>query len=192
MIQHRPRKRMEPLDEVIDGLPETEHRLGRVYRRIEVLERKAQRLREDPVEPEDAERADRFDREAAKLRLRLRDESDELVDFASPNSRDATEGVPNAPGAAGEPVLLSIATHRTASRRDDLAPAIDAARARASDPTDHAAVWVSFVALADSPERPLPLLGFAENEVKYRAGDDVKCIGRGAFMKRLKRAAKRR
>jgi hypothetical protein len=95
---------MEPLDEVIDGLPETEHRLGRVYRRIEGLERKAQRLREDPVEPEDAERADRFDREAAKLQLRMRDESDELVDFASPNSRDATEGAPNAPGAAGEPV----------------------------------------------------------------------------------------
>ena len=98
---------------------------------------------------------------------------------------------PNESGAAGEPERRAF-THRLQGRRDDLTPAIDAAIARVSDPTDFAAVWGAFLALADSPEPMPPLLGVAEGEVKYRTAHRVKCITRDAFIKRLKYDANKR
>ena len=101
------------------------------------------------------------------------------------------EPAPNEARAAGEPERRAF-THRLQGRRDDLTPAIDAAIARVSDPTDFAAVWGAFLALADSPEPMPPLLGVAEGEVKYRTAHRVKCITRDAFIKRLKYAANKR
>jgi hypothetical protein len=53
------------------------------------------------------------------------------------------------------------------------------ARGKATDPDDWAACWTALVELAQSNERPTPLLGFAEGDVKYLAPS-----GEVAFLKR--------
>jgi hypothetical protein len=83
----------KPLSEVVDGWPEVELRIERVHVRIAECKRVAQSIRdashEPGREPEELERAARWDNKAAELESRLRDESDALDDFASPELAEA-------------------------------------------------------------------------------------------------------
>lgn len=75
-------------------------------------------------------------------------------------------------------------------RRDSLTPLIEQLVRAAADPSDYASIWNRFVALADADDRPDPLLGAGEGEVRYRnSATEVGFIKRDAFIKRLKRRA---
>ena len=106
MTAHK-RELAKPLTEVVEGWPEAESRIERVYRDITALEQRARQLRENPAEPEDVVRANCLDLAADALRLRLTDENDELVDFASPGSSDWGRGASIEASAEGEPVRSS-------------------------------------------------------------------------------------
>ena len=82
-------------------------------------------------------------------------------------------------------------THKTKRRGETLAAVLAIAEQRAPDASDWASVWAAFVALAQSPDRPVPLLGYAEGEgVKYQTDNPEQSVGfltREAFRKRFER-----
>jgi len=96
--------------------------------------------------------------------------------------------------AQGGPIpAVGVTFHVTdRGRRDPLDPVIDSLLVKFPDTLDYAAVWNAFFALASQAERPSPLLGVAEGEVKFQGTSDVLAINRDAFTKRLKRRAEKR
>ncbi|MFL9932712.1 hypothetical protein P0D88_26545 [Paraburkholderia sp. RL18-103-BIB-C] len=87
--------------------------------------------------------------------------------------------------------------HKSTTRKPDhpLKAVFEMAREKASDRDNYVCVWSALVQLATSPERPAPLVGYAEGEVKYSVeteGDTVTvCYSKGAFRQWMKREAQR-
>jgi hypothetical protein len=62
------------------------------------------------------------------------------------------------------------------------------ARRRATDPNDWASVWVALVELAQSDDRPAPLVGYAEGDLKYQStSGEVAFLTRDQFRDRLRK-----
>lgn len=109
-------------------------------------------------------------------------------------ARKQRMGIPAALSDRGAPSEQPATRHSLQGRRRDaLTPLIEQLVRTAADPSDYASIWNSFLALADSAERPEPLLGAGEGEVRYRDdGGDPAFMKRDAFIKRLKRHADKR
>lgn len=81
-------------------------------------------------------------------------------------------------------------THRMGRRRDVLSPVIDGLIRTAADPSDRVSLWSALLAAAVRQDRPVPLLGVADGEVKYRGDDgEAAFLTRKAFMDRMRRRA---
>lgn len=82
--------------------------------------------------------------------------------------------------------------HSIGSRGNVISSVLAHAKKQALDPTNWQSVWAALVSLAQSTDRPAPLLGYVEKEgVKYQTDDEVDPVGwlrREAFRKRFKRA----
>lgn len=79
----------------------------------------------------------------------------------------------------------------TTRRSDALTAVIATAMGQALDSADYHSVWAELVKLASSPNRPAPLLGFAEGEgVKYQGDDDVEFFKKNNLRNRMQRAAR--
>lgn len=113
----------------------------------------------------------RIAEEEERARLRVREEHEASLRAAAP-----------APAAE---------THQTKRRADPLAAVLTLAARQAADAADWQSVWAALVALAQSPGRPAPLVGYVEGEgVQYRAddvGQPVRYLTRSAFRKRFTR-----
>jgi hypothetical protein len=72
------------------------------------------------------------------------------------------EIVPNERQAA------TITTHRLQTRTDALAAVINLATTKAVAPNDNQSVWAELVKLAESADRPAPLLGYSSDGIQYR------------------------
>ena len=111
-----------------------------------------------------------------------------------------------APGpASAEPVPLvadiapvavdkpSTRMHELKRRGNALGAVLTEAKKRATDGEDWQSVWASLVALAQSANRPTPLLGYTEGEgVKYQTDDAESPVGwltREAYRGRFRRQA---
>jgi hypothetical protein len=80
----------------------------------------------------------------------------------------------------------------TAARSDLLNPIIHLAKKNAQDGNNYQSVWAEMVKLADSKNRPAPLLGFIEGEgVKYQAESEVKFFTKRNLADRMRRAESR-
>jgi hypothetical protein len=91
------------------------------------------------------------------------------------------EVVATRPDVPGEPQSRIVQI-----RRDDLAAAIDLAKARAADPTDTASVWSELLRLARDTHPPL--MEVVEGAIKYTNSDgDIKFLTKDALRKRLRR-----
>jgi hypothetical protein len=81
--------------------------------------------------------------------------------------------------------------HTLKSRANVLTAVLSLARRNALDTADWRSVWATLVELAQSPNRPAPLLGYTEGEgVKYQQDDAVDPVGwltREAYRKRFSR-----
>lgn len=84
-------------------------------------------------------------------------------------------GFPKAEGAAVPAAAADggrAQAHALKRRSDPLAAVLTLAEGHAVDAKDWQSVWAALVALAESPTRPAPLLGYVEGEgVQYRADD---------------------
>lgn len=81
-----------------------------------------------------------------------------------------------------------VREHKVKNRADPLGAVIDKAKELAAAPADYQSVWAALVDLAQSPNRPAPLLGYAEEEgVKYRTdtAEGVKFFTKNALRKRM-------
>jgi hypothetical protein len=80
-------------------------------------------------------------------------------------------------------------THRIENRKNALSAVIKKAEENAIDPNDKHSHWAAFVALAESKDRPSPLLGYIEEEgVKYQSGDgETKFLTQKNFFDRIAR-----
>jgi hypothetical protein len=85
----------------------------------------------------------------------------------------------------------STQTHELKRRDDALAAVLDLAKKKALDAKSWQSVWASLVALAQSSDRPAPLLGYTEGEgVKYQTDNADKPDGwltREAYRARFNR-----
>lgn len=92
---------------------------------------------------------------------------------------------------AGEPAQPAAKLHKPRRRADPLAAVIVLAERQAADATDWQSVWACLVELAQSRDRPAPLLGYVEGEgVQYQADDPVspvEYLSREALRQRFKR-----
>jgi hypothetical protein len=82
-------------------------------------------------------------------------------------------------------------THKTKNiRTNALNAVIKLAKTKAADSADYQNVWANLVSLAESKDRPAPLLGYCESEgVKYQGYSEVKFFNKFALRRRMKRAA---
>jgi hypothetical protein len=80
----------------------------------------------------------------------------------------------------------------TRNKSGALDAVIQLARSRAVDPNDPQSGWASLVKIAEAPDRPAPLLGYAEGEgVLYLdTKDPCKVLTRTEFGKRFRRILK--
>jgi hypothetical protein len=124
----------------------------------------------------------------------------ELLRCACPTSKGVE---PSVTGAGAEPAVAEPATtvvHRDAPvththtlkrRAEPLAAVLALAAGKAVNSDDWTSVWASLVALAQSPNRPAPLLGYTEGDgVKYQTDSPTNPVGfltREALRKRFKR-----
>lgn len=77
-------------------------------------------------------------------------------------------------------------------RSNPLTSVINQARSSALDPEDPSSVWAELVRMAGSPNRPAPLIGYAEDEgIKYQAEKGVQFLTRKNFGDRERRARTR-
>lgn len=91
-------------------------------------------------------------------------------------------------GTQGSPRTIQS---KTTKRSDALTAVIASAAQNAQDPADYQSVWAELVKLADSTNRPAPLLGFVEAEgVKYQGDNDVKFFTKRNLADRIRRAAR--
>ena len=83
--------------------------------------------------------------------------------------------------------------HELKRRGNALGAVLTEAKKRATDGEDWQSVWASLVALAQSANRPTPLLGYTEGEgVKYQTDDAESPVGwltREAYRGRFRRQA---
>ena len=80
---------------------------------------------------------------------------------------------------------------KTPRRTDALTAVIDTAKQNAPDANDYHSVWATLVKLAESPERPAPLVGFVEGEgVKYQGDTEIKFFTKEALRKRMNPSAR--
>ena len=112
-------------------------------------------------------------------------------DVSAPSSATSSEAPKSAEPPAPPIVVQSSTTiHRVETRRNDLTSVIAKAKEMALSPDDVHSHWASFVELAESPNRPRPLLGFAEEEgVKYQSERGIKFITKRNFGRRISRAS---
>lgn len=83
--------------------------------------------------------------------------------------------------------------HRIMNRSDPLGAVVEAAKSAALDRDDYLSVWAALVNLAQSSNRPAPLLGYVDDEgVKYQVaeGDGTKFLTKDALRKRMYRSAR--
>jgi hypothetical protein len=74
------------------------------------------------------------------------------------------------------------------TRSTALDAVIEDARHAARNRDDPQQCWAQLVSIADSKNRPAPLLGYADSDgVKYQGEHDVKFLNKSAFYKRLAR-----
>jgi hypothetical protein len=89
-------------------------------------------------------------------------------------------------GEAMQPPPVPVRPRRR--RTGHLDAVIEMARRRATDPDDWAAVWTALVELAQSNDRPAPLIGSGEGEVKYQApSGEVAFLTRDQFRDRFRK-----
>lgn len=94
-----------------------------------------------------------------------------------------------APPAVSVPLAARITTHRIETRSNILSPIIEMAKQTASSPGNYQSVWAELVKLADSANRPAPLIGYSDGEgVKYQDSIGVKFFTKDALKKRMKRS----
>lgn len=87
--------------------------------------------------------------------------------------------------------LDSTRTHKTQTRTNDLAAIIKRAKRDAANPNDASSVWAEMVKLAELPseERPAPMIGVENGEIRYLASNgEIKFFTRAALYKRMARA----
>lgn len=86
----------------------------------------------------------------------------------------------------------AFTVHRIVNRTNILKSVIRQAIERAAPPKDTPCVWAELVRLAESKDRPAPLLGFADGEgVKYQDSSGVKFLTRKNLGDRMRRAKAR-
>lgn len=77
-------------------------------------------------------------------------------------------------------------THRIARRINALSAVIDKAKKNSAAPDDYQSVWAALMALAQTANRPSPLLGYADGEgVKWDDDGTVKFFTKDALRKRM-------
>lgn len=77
-------------------------------------------------------------------------------------------------------------------RSNPLTSVINQAHSSALDPEDPHSVWAALVRMAESPNRPAPLIGYAEDEgIKYQDEKGVQFLTRKNFRDRERRARTR-
>jgi hypothetical protein len=82
-------------------------------------------------------------------------------------------------------------THRIARRINALSAVIDKAKKSATDPDDYQSVWAALMALAQTVDRPSPLLGYVDGEgVKWDDNGSVKILSKDALRKRMNPTAR--
>jgi hypothetical protein len=111
---------------------------------------------------------------------------------------EATAGATAATAAnTSAPASSKSIRHRPAS---PLTAVIEMARKTVSDGggdgNDYLFVWLALIQLAESPNRPAPLVGYAEGDVKYSAKtkhgtDVVECFSKDAMRQWMKREVQR-
>ena len=93
-----------------------------------------------------------------------------------------------APSGAPKKATGGTTTHKLKTRGNVLNAVIDQAKREANAPDDYHSVWAALVRLADSKDRPAPLLGFAEEEgIKYQGSNAVQFFNKAALRKRMGR-----
>jgi hypothetical protein len=79
---------------------------------------------------------------------------------------------PTVSGAGTVPVETKraeiITTHRLKSRSNPLNAVIESAAGTALAPNDNQSVWAELVKLAESKDRPAPLVGYSSDGIQYR------------------------
>ena len=75
--------------------------------------------------------------------------------------------------------------HRPAARTNALSAVTSQAVKNAVDPNDWHSVWAELVGMAT--RQVPPLVGVADDEIKYIVSDDVKLLSKDAFRKRIRR-----
>jgi hypothetical protein len=100
----------------------------------------------------------------------------------------ATDGVKL---VAFTPESAQSAPKRT--RSDALTRIIEKAREEAPDPDSATSVWEVLVRLAQGPNPPAPVIGYAEGEIKYRADTETgfKFLSHAALKERIARITRR-
>jgi hypothetical protein len=90
--------------------------------------------------------------------------------------------------AQGNPRTIQ---NKTTRRSDALTAILAMAKKNAQDPADYQSVWAALVKMAESPQRPPPLMGFSDEEgVKYRRDDGVMFFTKDALRKRMNSSAR--
>jgi len=80
--------------------------------------------------------------------------------------------------------------HLAKRRTSPLDAVIKRAQSEAQDGGDWQSVWAVLVSLAQSKDRPVPLIGYVEGEgVQWRVGDDVQYLNKDAFRMRMTRSS---
>lgn len=101
---------------------------------------------------------------------------------------------PSAPagGVAKEPYQSALVDVVPTARSNPLTSVITKARSSALNAEDPSSVWAELVKMAESPNRPGPLIGYAEGEgIKYQTEKGVQFLTRKNFGDREMRVRKR-
>jgi len=124
----------------------------------------------------------------------LADAKRRLVDLKSaqfqPSTVESSSEAQDNKEQAALPVTVPSSTtiHRVETRKNILTAVISSAKKRADDKNDPHSHWAAFVNLAESENRPSPLLGYAEGEgVKYQSENGVEFLNKKNFIRRAKR-----
>jgi hypothetical protein len=135
-----------------------------------------------------AENLERLHNEKAQLMNELQAIDPTLGLDGKPRSAASTNPTVD-PAAAPTPTTVQ---HRTTRRTDPLEAVLELARSRALSASKWTAVWNALVVLAQSSDRPAPLLGYTEGEgVKWQADDEaepVRYLTRENFRDRWRRS----
>ena len=82
-------------------------------------------------------------------------------------------------------------SHKLKTRRNVLDAVIEQAKKSAISPSDYHSVWAALVSLAESKDRPAPLLGYVEEDgVKYQGSGKVEFFKKDSLRKRMTPSAR--